>query len=196
MSSKKSVINKRIAVIDVMTFAVCIILLILVKLCYIFVGNNLPISIIFSILAIGCSVISLAMPYKNDINHLNFVNILICIFLFVLLYVVYLLPIFGFLGVKGPNNSICWLFEFTFGVKYITYFAYVLKSKSINDIYNINKKALNRKPDYYKIIIIIAMIAYAGAIIGTLINTFYPCIDMSMIYQMYILQIPFKEIVG
>ena len=40
------------------------------------------------------------------------------------------------------------------------------------------------------------MIAYAGAIIGTLINTFYPCIDMSMIYQMYILQIPFKEIVG
>lgn len=105
-----------------------------------------------------------------------------------------MLPRLEFLGVKGLNNSVCWLFEFTFGVKYIMCFAYLLKLRSRNSIYNINKKAINRKFDYYKIIIVFAMIVYVSAIIGTLINTFYLCVDMSIIYQMYVLQIPFNEI--
>lgn len=188
----KNVINTKIALIDVLTFILGVALLIAVKICYKTYGNNLPISIIFSVCSIAASIISVIILYKDGLKKVSGLNILICIFMFLLFYVVYMLPIFGFLGVKGPNNSICWLFEFTFGVKYITYFAYVLKSKSRNDIYHINKKkALNRKSDYYKIIIIIAMIVYAGAIIGTLINTFYPFIDMSIIYQMYVLQIPF-----
>lgn len=186
MAVKNNALNKKIVLIDTLTFILGVVLLIAVKICCEFLGDSLPVRIIFSVIAISVSIISFIMSYKKCLKNVNGFNVLICILMFLLFYIVYMLPVFGFLGVKGSNNSICLMFECTFGVKYITYFAYVLKSKSRNDMYKISNKALNRKTDYYKIIVVFAVILYVFAIIGTLINTFYPCIDMSTIYQLYI----------
>lgn len=178
--------NKKLLFIDIISFIASIILLIFIKISYIFTKNNLAITIVFATLSIMVTIASMLFSYRNHINDLNYINILLCVIFFLLLYIIYNLPFFNFVSQKGVNNSVCLVFEFLFGGKYLIYFSYVLKSKSRNEIYNINKKSLNSTKKYYKFFSILGMYVFIAGIIVAIFNTIIPVIDISVLYQMII----------
>lgn len=180
--------NKRLIIIDTITFVIGIILLILTRLSYVFIGDNFVVTLIIAVLTIMTAIISMMFSYRESANDLNYMNDILCILYFILLYAVYLLPVFNFVGQKGVNNSVCAAFEFLFGAKFLVYFSFILKSKNINAKYNIGKNALTGTNNYYKIFIVLGMIGFVGGIICVIINTVLPAIDMSMPYQMIVIQ--------
>lgn len=190
---------KKLLIIDIISFISSIILLILVKLCYIFTANNLPVSITLTTLAIVIAIVNMLFLYKNDKNKNDkkcpiSINIILCIIFFLLLYIIYTLPIFDFIGQKGVNNSVCLVFECLFGSKFLIYLSYVLKSKSVNISFSLNKNSFNLAQNYYKFFSTLGIFVFIGGIIGAIFNIFIPAIDMSVPYQMMILHKSFNEI--
>ena len=178
--------NKKILVIDIISFISSIILFIFIKLSYTFIDNNFATTIVFATISIIVTIASMLFSYRNHINDLNYMNIILCVIFCLLLYIIYNLPFFNFVGQKGVNNSVCLVFEFLFGGKYLIYFSYVLKSKSRNEIYNINKKSLNSTKKYYKFFSILGMYVFIAGIIVAIFNAVIPVIDVSVLYQMII----------
>lgn len=180
--------NKRLLIIDTITFAIGIILLIFTRLSYVFIGDNFAITLIIAVLTIMIVIISMMFSYRDNAKGLNYMNDILCILYFVLLYTVYILPVFDFVGQKGVNNSVCAAFEFLFGAKHLVYLGFILKSKNKKVMYNINKSALTSTKNYFKFFIALGMFGLAGGIICVIINTVLPVIDMSMPYQMLVMQ--------
>lgn len=179
--------NKRLLIIDTITFAIGIILLIFTRLSYVFIGDNFAITLIIAVLTIMIVIISMIFSYRENAKGLNYMNEIWCILYFILLYAVYLLRVFDFVGQKGVNNSVCAAFMFLFGAKHLVYLGFILKSKNISVKYNISKNALTGTKNYYKFFVALGMIGLAGGIICVIINTVLPAIDMSMPYQMLVM---------
>lgn len=176
--------NKKLIIIDTITFAVSIVFLIFTRLSYIFIGDNFVVTLIIAALTIITAIASMLYSYRKHTNDLGYINVIQCVLYFILLYIVYILPVFDFIGQKGVNNSVCIAFEFLFGAKYLIYFGYVIKSKNMKLMYNIGKNALTGTKDYYKFFLVLGTVGFVGGIISVIVNTVLPAIDMSIPYQM------------
>ncbi len=177
--------NRKILIIDLISFISGITLFALLKLCFTFIGNNLFINILFIILTTTIAIVSMILSYKSDIEHINSINLIICITFTILIYVIYNLHFWGFVDHIGINNSICLILFFMFGGKYLIYLSRIIKSKSYAKAYYIGKNSLKAKTNnYYKFISVLGMSVFVGGILLAIINMFIPVIDISMLYQL------------
>lgn len=200
--------NKKLLFVDVISFFVSIFILILVRVCNIFEVNDLMTNIVFTALTIIISVFSMLFVYKCDNKNKLGINIILCFVFVLLLYLIYTLPIFDFVGQKGVSNSICMVFEILFGSKYLIYLSYVLNTKNVgasirsneqlfkphNISFSIVKNSFNSNQRDYNFFRVLGVFVFIGGIIGAIFNAVMPVIDMSVPYQVIVLQKSLNEI--
>lgn len=114
------------------------------------------------------------LTYKNDISSVNIINFFVAIFCFILIFIIYSIPFWGFIGIKGANNGLIIIFMFMYGAKYLIYLSKLLENKSRNVLIYNNEKTLKSTKKYYKIISLYAWILLLASIFLESINIFFP----------------------
>ncbi len=176
--------NKKLLKFDTLFLGVGIILYILISISNSIFGNyNLIVSIIFTGLSIATAIFFMVISYKN-VETVNFLNIVIPIICFVVLFIIYFIPMFGFVESKGVHNGISILLEFSFGARYLICLSYFLKFRSRNVMLNISKNALNSTYNPYKFIYYFAIFLFVISIIAAIFNAFCHVIYIGSIISM------------
>ena len=170
--------NKKIMILDTLSFGVGVLLLFLIKCFYYFFGNNIISNVLFGLSSIAIVLIIMLFTYRLDIVNVNMLNFLYAIACFLLFFLIYSLPFWGFIGQRGANNGVLIIFLFMFGAKYLLYLSKILRNRSRNVSLNIQGKTLNSSKNYYKIISVYAWILLFGSIVLVFVNVFYPLSEM------------------
>lgn len=188
--------NKKLLLIDAISFIIGVILLILLKLLYIVSTDSTVTTVSFVILSVTVAIISMLFVYANRFKGAGVINIISGVAFLILFYVIYLIPFFGFIGVKGVHNSICLAFMFLFGAKFAIYVYFFIKEKV--GIIHKSYKTINSKNqfNFYKIIGVFGICFFCAGIFGAIFNAFMPVIDMSIPYRMLIFNEPMAQLMN
>ncbi len=164
--------------------------------------TNLPMTIQVCISLICALSIILIMIFQyRKINSISIINALIPFILAIALYILYHLPLFGFIGTTGIQNGICGLFVFSLFSRFVLNLSEFLK---INYGYTITPSNLRANTQgrgtitgayvIAKILRIYAICIFVGGIAIAMFNAFFSVIDFSIPYQMIFLNRTMTEI--
>lgn len=170
--------NKRIMILDTLSFCIGALLLLLIKCFYSFFGNNNISNVLFGLSSVAIVLVIMLITYRLDIVNVNMLNFFYAIACFLLFFLLYSLPFWGFIGQRGANNSVLIIFMFMFGAKYLLYLSKILRNRSRNVSLNIQGNTLNSSKNFFKIISVYAWILLFASIVLVFVNTFYPVAEM------------------
>lgn len=171
--------NKKILTVDIISFFSGVVLLLLIKFFYVLIGNGIISSVIFGVASIAVTLIIMRITYKCDIASVNIINFLVAVLCLFSFFAVYCIPFFGFVGQRGANNGLLFIFLFMFGAKYFIYLANILNNKTRNVTVYKGAKTLKSTKKYYKIITIYAWILLIVSMVLVAINIVFPLSEIS-----------------
>lgn len=182
--------NRTLLLIDSLIFCSTIVLYVITSISNsIFGFYNFTINIILCLLSVAISVCPMIYSYHKKIykDGVSFINLIVPVIYFLIVFFLYFLPALGFVGNEGVNNSICFLMTFTFGVRYLLIISQLIKPKSKDISSKIPKKSLDYSKNVcsysYSFLKYFALFLFAVAILVSVINTFFLFMDLSKIFD-------------
>lgn len=196
-------LNKKLLLIDLLTLCGTLIMYVICAVTNnIFGIYNLAINITLCFLAVAMSVCSILFSYykKSNKNEVSFINFIVPVIFFIIAFLIYFLPAFGFVGNKGINNSICFLMTFTLGVRYLLVLSQLIKLRSINIAVKTPKNSINGSKDIYNNIHYFfkyfAVFLFVVAVLVAIINCFFLFMDLSNVFNAFSDLDPKFEVLG
>lgn len=200
-------LNVKALLIKLIFFFTCIALLIIVSILNSFMlisPTSYVINSALLVVSIAMSILCFIMHKRLINDGVKIIDIIISVVLFFLIYLIYLIPPFGFYGLLGVNNSIIILSVFTLGGMYLSEIANVMeqKNKTAKKPLGNTRQNKSRHPNVTirigftgslsgslcsdgtmpdKVFKVLSLIILAVSFAAAIFNVIYPIIDMSMI---------------
>ena len=170
--------NKKILIVDVVTFAINMLLFVLLRISTSFIGNRMFEAIIFGLLSLATAFVTTYIIWKKYAQNVEKGNVAVAVSLLIAVVLIYPLPFWGFLGNSGTNVAVNLAFIFTYFGRIWIYVSYLIRKRSRNVSYNIGNNSLASTKNYYKIIAYYGIGVMAVCSLFVIINMFIPLPDI------------------
>ena len=195
--------NKKLFVTDICLFFISLFFFLIFSIGRNYFTNT-TIQVCISFICVLSVILMMIFQYRKinrKINSIRIMNAFIPLALSIALYILYHLPVFGFIGTTGIQNGICGLFVFTLFSRFAFNLSEFLR---INYGYTVTPSNLRANIEgrgaitgayvIAKILKVYAIFVFVGGIAIAMFNAFFSVIDMSVPYQMIFLNKTMTEI--